>query len=84
LNHLAPLVNPSGILNYTVCSIEPEETTEVVSHFLGNHPNFSIHRTNSGVHPDIQQMMHEYGYLRTYPDFHDMDGFFSVNLKRMA
>jgi len=82
LNHLAPWVKPSGILNYTVCSIEPEETDDVVSLFLKHHRHFSIEGSFLKPNNEIGKMTYKNGYLRTYPDFRDMDGFFSVNFIR--
>ncbi len=42
LKRLAPLVKPSGVLVYAVCSMEPEENEAVVQAFLHDHPEFSL------------------------------------------
>jgi len=42
LDGAAPLVGPGGVLVYSVCSLEPEETVEVVESFLKTHPEFEL------------------------------------------
>jgi len=84
LGRIADCVRPGGILNYTVCSAEPEETDDVVDAFIRSRKGFTV------VHPDtkrfscIEPFIDRNGALRTYPDGNDMDGFFSVNLKRLC
>lgn len=78
LTRLAPLVRPSGLLAYAVCSMEPEETEEVVSAFLETHPNFGVQQEFPHLPPKLRALITPEGYLRTYPHRHDMDGFFSV------
>ena len=80
LRTLAPIVKIGGILQYVVCSLEPEETEEVVAGFLGSYPNFVIHKTLSET---VRPFVDENGFFRTYPHISHMDGFFSVRLKRM-
>ena len=81
LGHLAPLVKPSGILNYTVCSVEPEETDEVISLFLDQHRHFCIQGPNAEQNLKIDHVIQQ-GCLRTHPDLRNVDGFYSVNLQR--
>lgn len=78
LTRLAPLVKPSGLLAYAVCSMEPEETEEVVSAFLETHPNFGVQKEFPHLPPKVGALITPEGYLRTYPHRHEMDGFFSV------
>ncbi|WP_373499524.1 16S rRNA (cytosine(967)-C(5))-methyltransferase RsmB [Desulfococcus sp.] len=82
LTHLAPLVKPSGLLAYAVCSMEPEEAEDVVSAFLEKHPNFSVHRDFPRLPPKARALITPEGYLRTFPHRDDMDGFFSVCFAR--
>jgi 16S rRNA (cytosine967-C5)-methyltransferase len=42
LEGAAPLVKRGGILVYSVCSLEPEETEDVVKSFLEAHPEFEL------------------------------------------
>lgn len=84
LHNLAPLVRPSGILNYTVCSMEPEETDQVVDRFLSKERRFSVVTELPGSAPDIANLIDQDGFFRTAPDVHHMDGFFSVNFRRLS
>ena len=42
LKQAATNLKPAGILIYSTCSLEPEENSEVVRHFLTEHPNFTL------------------------------------------
>jgi 16S rRNA (cytosine967-C5)-methyltransferase len=78
LKNIASLVKPSGVLVYTVCSLEPEENEEVVEEFLSGHAEFKI-KNLSGLLPDRQAPLLSKGwYLKTQPHKSNMDGFFSV------
>ena len=82
LGHVAPLVKSSGILNYTVCSLEPEENEQVVERFLASNPAFCVFSPSSGGAGCVTPLVDAKGYLRTSPALGNMDGFFSVNLRR--
>lgn len=84
LENLAPLVKPSGRLLYAVCSMEPEETDQVVKKFLYHHPGFVIIDPRIELPENIHSFFDKNGYFKTYPHLHDMDGFFGVCFKRMA
>jgi len=66
MNNLAGLVKLSGIFVYAVCSTEPEENEEVIRAFLEKHPEFET----------------ESEPLKTFPHIDNMDGFFSVRMKK--
>jgi 16S rRNA (cytosine967-C5)-methyltransferase len=42
----APLLRTGGALVYSVCSLEPEETLDVVTSFLETHPAFELERAD--------------------------------------
>lgn len=42
LKQAATKLKPAGILIYSTCSLEPEENSEVVRHFLAEHPSFTL------------------------------------------
>ncbi len=51
LEGAAPLLRPGGVLVYSVCSLEPEETVEVVESFLKRHPEFELEGADRHVPP---------------------------------
>lgn len=77
------LVKPQGILVYSVCSTEPEETSQVIAAFLAEHPNFK-----QVDWPDHLQARWgaelQAGALFTYPQQHELDGFFICRLTRLS
>ena len=68
---------------YAVCSTEPEENEEIVKGFLKNHPDFAIEHKIEGMPSRILSLVDRDGFLRTDPRKNDMDGFFSVCLKKV-
>jgi len=82
LDTLTHVVKPGGVLGFAVCSMEPEETDQVVTEFLKRHSNFRMDRRAAGFAPQVHPVIDEEGHLRTYPHLNDTDGFFAVTLKR--
>ncbi|MFO7972250.1 MAG: 16S rRNA (cytosine(967)-C(5))-methyltransferase RsmB [Desulfobacterales bacterium] len=82
MDNLANLVKPSGTLVYAVCSTEPEENESVIKGFLNKHANFAIEKKSSGLSCDACSLITRDGYLKTFPHLNNMDGFFSVCMKR--
>jgi 16S rRNA (cytosine967-C5)-methyltransferase len=82
MDNLAHLVRPSGALVYAVCSIEPEENESVVKGFLNKHANFTIEKKSTGLPFNACSLITRDGYLKTFPHLNNMDGFFSVCMKR--
>jgi 16S rRNA (cytosine967-C5)-methyltransferase len=82
LDNLAHLVKPSGVLVYAVCSMEPEENESVINSFLNKHVKFAIEKSPTGLHFDFYSLVNNNGYVKTFPHLNNMDGFFSVCMKR--
>ena len=51
LEGAAALVRPGGVLVYSVCSLEPEETSSVVESFLNAHPEFTVEKADRYLPP---------------------------------
>jgi len=83
LDNLAHLVKPLGVLVYAVCSMEPEENESVIKDFLNNHAQFAIEKRPAGLPFDACSLVTGNGYLKTFPHLSNMDGFFSVCMKRI-
>jgi 16S rRNA (cytosine967-C5)-methyltransferase len=74
-------VAQDGLLVYSTCSLEPEETEAVVEAFLAAHAEFSL----EGPGPPLTQagdLVDGEGYLRAWPHRHGTDGFFVARLRR--
>jgi 16S rRNA (cytosine967-C5)-methyltransferase len=70
---------PGGVLVYSVCSFEPEETTEVVERFLRQQPSFVL-ESAAGLLPD--EVVDEHGFMRLLPHVHGCDGAFAARFRR--
>lgn len=80
LNAGANLVKPGGILLYSVCSCEKEENEMVIDTFLSKRKDFSIDKNMpSGMD---RSLITDRGFLKTYPEVTDMDGFFAARFIR--
>lgn len=74
-------VRPGGVLVYSVCSFEPEETTEVVEKFLRQNPGFA--RESAAAHLP-QAVVDEDGFMCVLPHVHGCDGAFAARFRRSA
>jgi 16S rRNA (cytosine967-C5)-methyltransferase len=72
-------VRPGGVLVYSVCSFEPEETTTVVERFASAHPEV---RLEPGGAPPALRI--EPGILYFFPQRHGVDGGFVARWRRTA
>jgi len=79
LDAAAQLTRPGGVLVYSVCSLEPEETDEIVDMFLKTHPEF----TRENARPFLPTGFKvEEAVLRAFPHRHGTDGVFAARLRR--
>ncbi len=72
-------VRPGGVLVYSVCSFEPEETTELVDRFLRSGAPFVL-ESAKGILPD--EVVDEHGMMRVLPHLHGCDGAFAARFRR--
>ena len=82
LHGVAPLLKPGGVLVYSTCSLEPEETDTVVEAFLHDFPDFSTDDVRKGLPEGVSELIDPNGALRTWPHRHGLDGFYAVRLRR--
>lgn len=78
LDAAAGCVRPGGSLVYSVCSLEPEESTMQVSRFEEAHPGF---RREEFPAPGV---LVRDGMLCIFPPEHGIDGHFAVRWERMS
>ena len=83
MENLAHAVKPEGFLVYAVCSPEPEENEEVIDQFLKKHADFVIYDDYGRGANEINKMVITRGFFKTFPHLTQMDGFFSVRLRRI-
>ncbi len=76
LEAVAALVRPGGRLVYAVCSVEPEETEDVLSPFLAAHPGFQPEGP-----PAWAGAFADAGVVRTDPVRDRTDAFFAAALR---
>ncbi|MEX2491651.1 MAG: 16S rRNA (cytosine(967)-C(5))-methyltransferase RsmB [Nitrospirales bacterium] len=82
LDRVCTLLRPGGILVYSACSIEPEETTEVVSAFCQEHPEFQPEPITPWMANAGLSLVTDLGHLCTAFQSFTMDGFFACRLKK--
>jgi len=79
LASLARLVRAGGQLVYATCSLEPEETHEVVDAFLAENPRFALDELPEWARPFARD-----GRVELDPAQRAGDGFFAVRLRRVV
>ena len=82
LERVAPYLRPGGILVYSACSTEPEETTQVVSRFCQDHPEFCRESSAGWLPPHAHSLTNPDGDFLTSGFRYNMDGFFAARLRR--
>ena len=75
----AALTRPGGILVYSVCSLEPEETDQIVSTFLAAHSTFVREDARPHLPPGFRGAD---PVLRAMPWKHGTDGVFAARFRR--
>ncbi len=74
---------PGGVIVYSTCSIEPEETTEVVSQIQAQFPHLLKESVTDWLpHPALQQAVMD-GTLTIVPGDFGMDGFFIARFRKL-
>ena len=84
LNGLAPLIRPGGTMVYATCTLEPEETREVVEDFLSGHPGWHIVLADQVLLGPAATLVDENGFLVIFPSPSGPDGFFAAILRYQA
>jgi 16S rRNA (cytosine967-C5)-methyltransferase len=85
LANAARLLRPRGLLIYSTCSLEPEEGSEQIAHFLASHAGFERAPVAADGFGIAAESVTPQGELRTLPFHADgMDGFYVAGLRRLS
>ena len=79
LENAAALVRPGGVIVYAVCSLAPQEGSDVVQRFLAEHPQFTIERLLAA---QLKRWLQSDGTMATSPERGGLDGFFAARMRR--
>jgi len=71
-----------GVLVYSVCSNEPEETHQVVQRFLAEHPDMRLDAIDHEVSPQLLRAAASPGALDVTPDQCGTEGVFVARFRR--
>ncbi len=83
LNRASTYLRPGGVLVYSACSAEPEETTQVISRFCLDHPDFQHEHSAPFLPLGSETLTNSGGNLLTLGSIYDMDGFFAARLRKV-
>ncbi len=73
-----PLLRPGAALVYSVCTLEPEETVEVVQWALESFGELTLEDAAGVLPEECGPLVNKEGFLQTLPHRHKMDGFFTA------
>lgn len=80
LENIGPFLKKGGVLVYSICSNEPEESREVIKKFLQKNKDFLIDDPKPYLPKKAWDLINNDGYSESFPYNHEMDGFFGVRL----
>lgn len=84
LENISKYVKKGGVLVYSTCTFEPEETDMAVDAFLEQHRDFVLESAKTVLPPECAALVDEKGIFRSYPHRHGMDGFFGARMRRAS
>jgi 16S rRNA (cytosine967-C5)-methyltransferase len=76
------LLRPGGVLVYSTCSVEPEETESIIDAFCQSHRNFQRESIAPWLPPAGLPFVTPRGDLSTMANMNNMDAFFAARVRR--
>lgn len=75
-------LRPGGVLLYSACTIEPEETTEVIDKFFELEPSAQPAMLSVLLPEDLRGEEKVQGRIFFWPHKHNLDGFFLARIRK--
>lgn len=82
LDRASAVLRPGGVLVYSTCSTEPEETEEVITRFCRNHSEWVRESIMPWLPASARPFVTVQGALSTMGNTLGMDGFYAVRLRK--
>lgn len=82
LEQASSVLRPGGVLVYSTCSTEPEETEEVIARFCRNHSEYVRESVVPWLPASALPLVTAQGALSTMGNVFGMDGFYAVRLRK--
>jgi 16S rRNA (cytosine967-C5)-methyltransferase len=82
LDALSPSLRPGGVLVYSTCSVEPEETEAVIERFLNAHADFRREPLAPWLPKAAEDLLTSQGDLTTENNRYGMDVFYASRLRK--
>ncbi len=80
LTQTSEFVKAGGVLVYATCTLHPQENEAVIQAFLAAHPTWEIDPPSSDA--IAASFATSEGWVKVWPQRHQMDGFFMVRLRK--
>jgi 16S rRNA (cytosine967-C5)-methyltransferase len=77
------LLRPGGVIVYSTCSTEPEETVQVIDRFCEAHPDFKRESVAPWLPPAALPLVTDRGEFCSVLNEQGMDAFFAARLTRL-
>lgn len=84
LRAVAPRLRPGGVLVYSTCSTEPEETTAVVEEFCRFCAEFRRESVGPWLPEQAQGFLTDQGDFSTQGNVYSMDAFYASRLRKVS
>jgi 16S rRNA (cytosine967-C5)-methyltransferase len=84
LEAVGAVLRPGGVLVYSTCSTEPEETEDVVAQFCRVHPEWTRESVAPWLPSSALTYVTAHGALSTLGNDCGMDGFYAVRMRKVS
>ncbi len=82
LPHAVQFLKPGGVLVYATCTILADENESVARYLSESHPELALEQAAENL-PGACREMVSGPYFRSWPQKHDVDGFFSARWRKI-